>query len=82
LGAAVLGSLAAGSERGGYDNIFDATRVMANLADVEYTPIPENVAVYDKLYREFIRLHDTFGRGDNDVMKRLKKIQLDAIAGK
>ena len=34
---------------------------MANLADVEYTPIPENVAVYDKLYREFIRLHDTFG---------------------
>lgn len=82
LGAAVLGSLAAGYERGGYDNIFDATRVMANLADVEYTPIPENVAVYDKLYREFIRLHDTFGRGDNDVMKRLKKIQLDAIAGK
>jgi L-ribulokinase len=52
---------------------------MANLADVEYTPIPENVAVYDKLYQEFLRLHDTFGRGDNDVMKRLKKIQLDVI---
>lgn len=82
LGAAVLGSLAAGSERGGYDNIFDATRVMANLTDIEYTPNPEASRVYDQLYIEFLQLHDYFGRGGNDVMKSLKKIQLDAIANK
>lgn len=82
LGAAVFGALAAGSERGGYDSVFDATKVMANLTDTVYTPIPKNVAVYDELFSEFMKLHDYFGRGGNDVMKRLKKIQEDAIASK
>jgi L-ribulokinase len=31
--------------------------------------------VYDKLFAEYVRLHDYFGRGENDVMKRLKKIK-------
>ena len=82
LGSAVMGALAAGTERGGYDNIFDATAVMANLTDIEYQPIPENVAVYDKLYEQFLKLHDYFGRDGSDAMKVLKQIQLDAIAAK
>ena len=28
-----------------------------------------------KVYREYQTLHDYFGRGGNDVMKRLKKIK-------
>jgi len=79
LGAAVFGALAAGSDRGGYDSIFDATQVIANLSDVEYTPIPAHSAVYDELYAEFLKLHDYFGRGENDVMKHLKKIRETAI---
>jgi L-ribulokinase len=43
-------------------------------------PIPENAAVYDKLYADYKTLYDYFGRGDNDVMKRLKKIKLEARA--
>ena len=39
------------------------------------TPIPENAAVYDKLFAEYVTLHDYFGRGANDVMKRLKAIK-------
>ena len=41
-------------------------------------PIPENVAVYDKLFQEYKILHDYFGRGANDVMKRIKEIKKQA----
>jgi len=33
------------------------------------------VPVYAKLYAEYAILHDYFGRGANDVMKRLKAIK-------
>ncbi len=54
---------------------------MGNLKDIEYHPIPENSAVYDKLYAEYNILHDYFGRGANDVMKRLKALKIE-IKGK
>ena len=44
--------------------------------DFTYEPIKENVEVYDKLYAEYKTLHDYFGKGGNDVMKRLKNIRL------
>ena len=44
-----------------------------------YTPIPENVELYDQLYREYVTLYDWFGRG-NDMMRRLRRIgSLDAV---
>jgi len=76
LGSGMFGAVAAGKERGGYDNIVDAARVMGKLKDIVYRPIEENVKVYDKLFAEYETLHDYFGRGDNDVMKRLKEIKL------
>ena len=78
LGSAMFGAVAAGAENGGYDSIFDAAKVMGKVEDVTYKPIPENVEVYRKLYEEFKILHDYFGRGENDVMKRLKKIKAKA----
>jgi L-ribulokinase len=48
---------------------------MARLRKESYRPIPENQAVYDKLFAEYLILHDYFGRGANDVMKRLKVIK-------
>jgi L-ribulokinase len=53
----------------------EAARVMGKVKEEEYTPNPENVKVYEKLYAEYKILHDYFGRGDNDVMKRLKEIK-------
>ena len=38
-----------------------------------YTPIPENVAAYDQLYREYVAAYDWFGRG-NQTMRRLRRI--------
>lgn len=78
LGSAMFGAVAAGKERGGYDTIVDAAKTMARLKDKVYKPIPENVEVYDKLYREYEILHDYFGRGTNNVMKRLKEIKKQA----
>ncbi len=74
LGAAMFGAVAAGKEFGGYDTIFDAAAKMTSIKQV-YIPIPENVARYRKLYAEYKILHDYFGRGANDVMKRLKEIK-------
>jgi L-ribulokinase len=78
LGSAMFGAVAAGKLVGGYDTIYDAAQVMAKLQDVVYTAIPQNQAVYEKLYAEYVLLHDYFGRGENDVMKRLKTIRAEA----
>ncbi|MCS7464807.1 ribulokinase [Paenibacillus doosanensis] len=75
LGAAMFGAVAAGSAQGGYDTIVEAASRMARVREETYKPIPANVAVYEKLYEEYNRLHDYFGRGGNDVMKRLKAIK-------
>jgi L-ribulokinase len=75
LGAAMFGAVAAGKEKGGYDSIVEAAQKMARVRKDTFKPIPENVAVYEKLYQEYSILHDYFGRGQNDVMKRLKAIK-------
>ncbi len=75
LGSAIFASVAAGKEKGGYDNIFEAARALGKVKDTVYTPIPENVELYNKIFAEYRILHDYFGRGENDVMKRLKALK-------
>ena len=75
LGSAMFGAVAAGSRAGGYDTIFEAARRMARLKDEVYQPIPANRKIYDRLFAEYVRLHDYFGRGENNVMKTLKRIR-------
>lgn len=75
LGSAIFGAVAAGKACGGYDDIFEAARKMGKLRDEVYLPNPENAKIYDKLYQEYSILHDYFGRGTNDVMKRLKQLK-------
>jgi L-ribulokinase len=75
IGAAMLGAVAAGSINGGYDSIVDAAKKMARLKDESFRPIPKNVAIYEELYKEYVTLHDYFGRGINNVMKRLRELR-------
>ena len=75
LGSAMFGAVAAGKERGGYDDIKDAAKEMARLKDVVYRPRKEDAEVYDLLFAEYTRLYDYFGRGENNVMKNLKAIK-------
>jgi L-ribulokinase len=78
LGSAMFGAVVAGKDRGGYDSIVEAARHMSKVREVYFKPEPKNVEMYDKLYAEYRILHDYFGRGANDVMKRLKAIKLEA----
>ena len=75
LGSAIFGAVAAGSAAGGYDSIAAAARKMGGVDERVYRPDPENSAVYDELFSEYAQLHDYFGRGGNDVMKRLKALR-------
>lgn len=81
LGSAMFGAVAAGKENGGYDDIKSCAEVMGKVKDIIYKPIPENVEIYEKLYAEYKTLHDYFGRGENDVMKRLKEIKKSVTQG-
>ncbi|RRJ66893.1 ribulokinase [Paenibacillus oralis] len=78
LGAAMFAAVAAGAAAGGYDTILDAADKMARVKEETFKPNPEHVKVYDRLYQEYSKLHDYFGRGENDVMKRLKRIKKSA----
>ncbi|MEI7849335.1 MAG: ribulokinase [Chloroflexota bacterium] len=78
LGSAMFGAVAAGKAAGGYDSIYEAAPSMGKLKQVTYKPQPQAVKIYNQLFAEYIALHDYFGRGGNDVMKRLKLIKADA----
>jgi L-ribulokinase len=80
LGSAMHGAVAAGCAAGGYDSILEAIRNMAHLRDESFHPIPENKRVYDRLFKEYVSLHDYFGRGENDVMKRMKEIKAEVLS--
>lgn len=82
LGSAMFASVAAGADAGGHATIQDASRAMARLRDLAYRPIAGNHALYDSLYREYVRLHDHFGRGGNDVMRMLKDLRASATAAR
>lgn len=71
LGAAMHAAVAAGV----FVDIHTAADVMGKLSDEVVMPNPENKALYDALYADYKLLYDYFGRGANDVMKRLKALR-------
>ena len=79
LGSAMFGAVAAGGDRGGYDSITDAAKIMGRVKDKTYIPIANNAEVYNQLYAEYERLYDYFGRGENNVMKTLKNIKKNSL---
>lgn len=74
LGAAMFGAVAAGAERGGYATIAQAAREMGGVEDAAYRPDAGRARVYDALFAEYKKLHDFFGRGGSDAMRRLRAI--------
>lgn len=75
LGSAMFGAVVAGKEKGGFDSIQEAAKVIPKLREEIITPIKENVEIYSKIYAHYSKLHDYFGRGENNVMKDLKKMR-------
>ena len=76
LGSAIHAAVAAGL----YPSVGQAGEAMGKVTRSAYVPRPDAVAQYSRLYAEYQLLHDYFGRGANDVMKRLKAIRREAHA--
>lgn len=73
LGSAIYGAVAGGA----FPTVKAAASVLAKQSDTVYRPNPENVARYERIYKEYVTLHDYFGKGVNDVMKRLKAMKTE-----
>lgn len=76
LGSAILASVAAGTDSGGYDSIIEASRNMGKIEEKVYTPNLSNHEIYNELYDIYKHLHDDFGIHNTDFMKKLKELRL------
>ncbi len=76
---ALGGAIAAAVNAGVYPGFEQAEDRMTNVMDAYYRPIPENVAVYERLYALYRQLHDGFGTPVSSnlfgVMKELLAIK-------
>jgi L-ribulokinase len=77
LGSAIHAAVAAGA----YPDVPAAATVMGRLDRDVYQPDLARADVYDELYAEYVRLHEYFGRGANQVMYRLRAIRDRALSG-
>ena len=66
----LLAAVAAGE----YNSIYDAMDKMHCLSEGMVYPDAARGRAYDRLYEEYLTLHDVFGRGVNPVMMKLRKI--------
>ncbi|MBN2590550.1 MAG: ribulokinase [Sedimentisphaerales bacterium] len=79
-----LGSAVAAAVVGGAHSDYDtAQAAMCGIKDITYKPIPENHAVYKKLYALYKQLHDALGLKDapgqmSNIMKDLLDIKEEA----
>jgi L-ribulokinase len=71
LGSAIHAAVAAGC----YSDVPAAAQAMGGKHQAVYLPDPVSADVYDRLYAEYLLLHDYFGRGGNEIMHRLRGIR-------
>jgi L-ribulokinase len=74
LGSAMHAAVAAGA----YPDIHAAAEAMGKVRRDVYAPDEDRAAGYDRLYEHYVRLHDHFGRGGDDVMHELRRIGREA----
>ena len=75
LGSAIHAAVAAGA----YSSVHAAAEAMGRVQRAVYTPDEARALQYDRLFAEYSMLHDYFGRGANDVMKRLKALRREVM---
>lgn len=76
LGAAMHAAVAAGL----HPDIRAAAAAMGTLVRDAYLPDERRADAYDALYARYVRLHDHFGRGGDDVMHRLREVRPRELA--
>jgi L-ribulokinase len=76
LGSAMHAAVAAGL----HPDIRAAAAVMGKLTRDAYLPDERRADAYDALYARYVRLHDHFGRGGDDVMHQLRGVRPRELA--
>jgi L-ribulokinase len=76
LGSAMHAAVAAGV----HADIQAAAAAMGKVGRDAYLPDEERADAYDSLYEHYVRLHDHFGRGGDDVMHRLRDVRPRELA--
>lgn len=74
LGAAILGSVAAGKAAGGHDSVAEAAKAMAGEPAETYEPSAGAHQAYERFYAEYERLAEIYGRWDN-LLRNLKDVR-------
>lgn len=77
LGAAILGSIAAGGENRGYGSVEEAIGKMASKEQITYYPNKEHEAVYDALFGHYKKLSHFFAE-QTAVMNELSALKAAA----
>ena len=75
LGAAIHAAVAAGA----YPDVATAAKAMGKVRRGVHLPDEARAAAYDRLFAEYVELHDHFGR-EAGAMRRLRRIRRDAVA--
>ncbi len=74
LGSAIHAAVAAGA----YPDIRAASEAMGKVERAAYTPDPARADAYDELYAIYAELHDHFGRGGSEALRKLHTIAGEA----
>lgn len=73
-------AVVAGAAKGDFDSIMDSAVRMARLRKESFQLNPQNKFIYNKLFAEYVTLHDYFSWEENDVVKQLGiKSQLSVL---
>ena len=75
LGSAIHAAVAAGA----YPDVRAAGAAMGRVERAKYVPDGATADAYDQLYAEYKELHDHFGRGGSDAMRRLKTLRREVL---
>jgi L-ribulokinase len=75
LGSAIHAAVAAGA----YPDVRTAAAAMGSVQRAAYRPDEANARAYDRLYAEYVALHDHFGRGGSEVMRRLRALRREVL---
>lgn len=74
FGAAMSGAVAADC----YPDMFTCAKAIGKVKAHVYRPNPENAEVYHMLFAAYKELHQYFGQGGSDIMKRLLLLKAQA----
>lgn len=76
-GAALLGAVAAGTLKGGFDSIEEASTKLMPPVLHTYKPDTQRATAYERLYQVYKQTYQLLGQNRTEILHSLKKIRLE-----